>query len=755
MTVQEWLGKDNKLGIDIWKKKYQYNNESFDEWLDRVSGNNESVKKLIIEKKFLFGGRILSNRGLEKDGKKVTLSNCYVMSPPEDNIESIFDCAKKLARTYSYGGGCGVDISKLAPRGAKVNNTAKETSGSVSFMDLYSLVTELIGQNGRRGALMLSIDCNHPDLEEFIDVKTDLNRVTKANISVKITDKFMEAVKNKEHFELEFIRKETGESIKKTVDAYKIFKKLCRNNWDYAEPGMLFWDRVERWNLLSKDDEFKYSGVNPCAEEPLPAGGSCLLGSINLSEFVDRNNKFNFVSFMNAVEMAIIALNEVLDEGLPLHPLREQQESVRNWRQIGLGIMGLADMLIKMKIRYGSPESIEICNQIGYTMANTAISASAELAYGKGAYPKYKLCVTKSKFFLKNTSENTKDKVRICGLRNSQLLTTAPTGTLSSMLGISGGIEPIYANYYERKTESLHGHDEYYKVYTPIVKEYIESHNLKDDKELPDYFVTAQTLDYKERIDMQAVWQNHIDASISSTINVPNDFTVKQVEDLYMTAWEKGLKGVTIYRDGCKRAGILSTKENNTSNESAISSDANISRGTIIKADDNCVGKKRTLITGCGTLHCEAFFDPDTGDLLETYLSKGSLGGCNQFMIGLSRLISLSARGGIDIYSIIDQLKSSGTCPSYAVRRATKHDTSLGSSCPVAVGNALLDMYKEMQSEIGEENEETTKSAHKNKTNKNMPEVKVKAMPCPECGSPLVFEGGCNTCKNCGWSKCD
>lgn len=760
MTVQEWLGEDNKLGIDIWEKKYRYNNESFDEWLDRVSGGNNDVKQLIIEKKFLFGGRILSNRGLEKDGQKATLSNCYVMSPPEDSIESIFDCAKKLARTYSYGGGCGIDISKLAPRGAKVNNTAKETSGSISFMDLYSLVTELIGQNGRRGALMLSINCDHPDLEEFIDVKTDLNRVTKANISVKITDKFMEAVKNKEHFELEFTRKETGESIKKTVDAYKIFKKLCRNNWDYAEPGMLFWNRIERWNLLSKDDEFKYSGVNPCAEEPLPAGGSCLLGSINLAEFVNSNNEFNFVSFKETVKTAIIALNEVLDEGLPLHPLREQQETVKDWRQIGLGIMGLADMLIKMKIRYGSSESIEICNQIGYTMANTAISISAELAYEKGAYPKCKPCVMRSDFFLKNTSEYTRDKVRAYGLCNSQLLTTAPTGTISSMLGISGGIEPIYANYYERKTESLHGHDEYYKVYTPIVKEYMKSHNLKDESELPDYFVTAQTLKYRERIDMQAVWQKHIDASISSTINVPNDFTVEQVEDLYMTAWEKGLKGVTIYRDGCKRAGILSTSDNETvvSYENMTNEIRNIPRGIIIKADDNCVGKKRSLITGCGTLHCEAFFDPDTGNLLETYLSKGSSGGCNQFMIGLSRLISLAARGGVDIYSIVDQLKSSGTCPSYAVRRATQHDTSLGSSCPVAVGNALMDMYDEIQEELGLNNEEYEKKENnlKKELDKKVDlSTERNVGYCPECGSAsLAPQEGCFTCQSCGWTKC-
>lgn len=268
MTVQEWLGSDNQLGIDIWEKKYQRNGESFEEWLDRVSGGNDDVKQLIREKKFLFGGRILSNRGAYKDGEKVTYSNCYVIEPPEDSIESIFDCAKKLARTFSYGGGCGIDIGKLSPRGARVNNTAKETSGSVSFMDLYSLVTGLIGQNGRRGALMISIPCDHPDIEEFIECKSDLNRVTKANISIRITDDFMKAVQNDEDWYLSFVREETGENIYKKVKAKDLYHKFCEMNWDYAEPGMLFWDRIKNWNLLSEDDGFEYAGVNPCAEEP-------------------------------------------------------------------------------------------------------------------------------------------------------------------------------------------------------------------------------------------------------------------------------------------------------------------------------------------------------------------------------------------------------------------------------------------------------------------------------------------------------
>ena len=454
-------------------------------------------------------------------------------------------------------------------------------------------------------------------------------------------------------------------------------------------------------------------------------------------------------------------MNKVLDEGLPLHPLQEQKDSVRDWRQIGLGIMGLADMLIKMEIRYGSKEAIEICDKIGFHMANTAISTSAKLANQNGTYPKYKPCVMDSLYFNENTSSESKKEVEEYGLNNSQLLTIAPTGSLSTMLGVSGGIEPIYANYYERKTESLHGHDEYYKVYTPIVKKYMEEHNIKDDSELPDFFVTAQTLDYKERIEMQGIWQDHIDASISSTVNVPNDFSVEDVEDLYMMAWERGLKGITIFRDGCKRVGILSTSDNDTTNNDetdlSLKNSNDLPRGYIIKTDDNCIGKKRTLVTGCGTLHCEAFFDPLNGDLLETYFSKGSSGGCNSFMIGLSRMISLSCRGGIDIYSIVDQLKSSGTCPSYAVRRATKHDTSKGSCCPVAIGNALIEMYDELQMELGlrDENEEidieivTSKNPDINTNN-------ISQKPkCPQCGEELIFEGGCNICKSCGWSRCD
>lgn len=757
MSVESWLGENNTLGIDIWHNKYQQNNESFDEWLDRISNKNNKLRKLILEKKFLFGGRILSNRGMQKEGMKTTYSNCYVITPPEDNIESIFKCASNLARTFSYGGGCGIDISKLAPKGAVVRNSAKHTSGAVTFMDLYSMVTELIGQNGRRGALMISLECTHPDLLDFIDIKNDLDRVTKANISLKITTEFMEAVKEKKKFKLKFKREETGESITKTVDAYEVFKHICENNWNMAEPGILFWDRITTYNLVSEDKDFTFAGTNPCAEEPLPAGGSCLLGSLNISAFVREDKTFDEKAFTDAVRIAVRALNECLDEGLPLHPLQEQRDSVSDWRQIGLGVMGVADAFIKMGIRYGSAESRYTSDFIGMLLAQTALSESCNIAKEIGTYPKYnEKAVLASEYLVSVSTAELCKEIKKYGLRNSQILTCAPTGTISTMLGISGGMEPIFANYYTRKTESLKGHDEYYKVYTPIVKQYMDANGLTDDSQLPDYFITSQEIPYKERIGVQAAWQEYIDSSISSTINLPESATVEDIMDLYMYAYEKGLKGVTVYRDNCKRTGILTTKTEEEPKE-----ESNPKRGQVIKVNNNAIGKETHLTTGCGSLHCAAYFDPETGMLVESYLSKGSTGGCQSNLAAISRLISLAARAGVSVYDIADQLDSCMTCPSYAVRRATKKDTSPGSCCPVAIGKALVNMYEDFNKGLvdrkttpsivkQEVNEVATKESFEDTTEQE----RIDNGICPECGSALNHIGGCIQCEECGWSKC-
>lgn len=771
----KWLN-ENQLSYDIWEKKYRYNGESFDEWLDRVSGGNNDYKQLILEKKFLPAGRILSNRGLSKDGFKVTYSNCYVQTPPNDSIESIFDCAKEIARTFSYGGGVGIDISKLAPKGAKVNNTARETSGAVSFMDLYSMVTGLIGQNGRRGALMISLDCHHPDLEEFIDIKTDLNRVTKANISIKITDDFMEAVKNNANFKLSFVREETGEEIVKVVNAKEIFHKICTANWDYAEPGMLFWDNISKYNLLSNNNEFEYAGVNPCAEEPLPAGGSCLLGSINLSEFVINpftdDALIDYDKLNDTVSLSVRFLNEILDEGLSLHPLDIQRETVANWRQIGLGIMGAADMLIKLGIPYGSQKAIDVCNTLGKFIANKAIETSSILAEEEGVYPKYNSSVLDTTFFKENTNYKTEALVRQNGLRNSQILTIAPTGTLSTMLCCSGGVEPIFANSYTRKTESLMGKDQYYKVYTPIVEEYMTSNNIDSEEDLPDYFVTAGDIKPIDRIKMQEAFQKHIDASISSTINLPYETTVEEVEDIYMKAWQHNLKGITIYRAGCAREGVLVSDDKYIDNDKKIETSPQkchsineiqgLPRGYVVDVSDDLIGYKRKLNTGCGSIHMEVYSDEITGEPQETFINIGSSGGCERNYQFISRLISTALRGGVPIESIIDQAMSIRPCTAYINRTKSKHDTSPGTSCPSAIGYALKDLHEKMHDRYFPECEECVMDCEDDieyetfelKAN-NQTVITTTIAKCPECGEPLIFEGGCNTCKACGYSKCD
>lgn len=716
MELQDW--KLSELGEDIWKKKYQRNGESFEDWLERVSGGDTQVAQLIVDKKFLFGGRILSNRGITDRG--VTYSNCYVIEPPHDSIEGIYEAAMKLARTFSYGGGCGVDISTLRPKGAEVHNAALTTSGAVSFMDVLEQTARVIGQNGRRGALMISMDSSHPDIHDFIDAKLD-NKLEKCNISVRMSDDDME---NKPD----------------------ILDHIALNNYDWAEPGILYWDTIKRYNLLDEFANFEYAGVNPCAEEPLPAGGSCLLGALNLSEFVENpftdKAAFNIPEFKSAVKITIRALNDVLDEGLELHPLEEQRNSVRDWRQIGLGIMGFADMLLKMSCQYDSARALDIIDMVGKTLVNTGLEESALLAMDTEPFPECDLRLILASTFitvLRNSNvieDNTIDLIKRYGLRNSQLFTIAPTGSISTMLGVSGGVEPIFATHYTRKTQSLHGEDAYYNVYTPIIQKMIDTGVISEEN--VSTIATAQNIDPFDRVTIQAQWQRFIDASISSTVNVTNDTTVETIRDLYQAAWEDGCKGLTIYRAGCKKEGVLVV---DTPKEQTMEDTIHIPiTDTSI---DNCVAYGTQLTTGCGSLWMSVYFHKKTGQLCHIFLDKGSTGGCNSFMIGLSRMISYAGKLGGTVEGICDQLNSVPACPSYTVRNAVKGDTSSGKCCPSAIGRALMELKRRYIADHEELYKEELK-----------PE-EVKVSNCPECGAKLNFTGGCNSCPECGYTKCD
>ena len=730
MTEKEWLN-DNQLSLDIWHKKYQVNNESFEEWLDRISGGNSHVRQLIKNKKFLFGGRILASRGVTD--RRVTYSNCYVITPPNDNIESIFETGRKLARTYSYGGGCGIDISNLRPKDAIVHNAAKSTSGAVSFMDFYSYITGLIGQSGRRGALMISIDCKHPDIEEFINLKTKQGVCEKANISIRVSDEFMEAAIQDRDWVTEFTSRETG-TITKTFKARDLLKLLAKRNWEWAEPGLLYWDRISQYNMLNNDGNFAYAGVNPCAEEPLPAGGSCLLGSINLSEFVlnpftDKAN-IDWNSLEEVVSIAVLGLNEVLNEGMVLHPLNEQRESVRNWRQIGLGTMGLADMLIKLGVTYGSVDALKITESVYETIATTAVEASLELAKITGCYPMCNKEKIANSSFIKalHLPEKVIEDIKTYGLHNSQLLTCAPTGSIATMLQVSTGVEPNFALKYIRKTQSLNGKDTYYEVFAKIVDDYIA---INGDKVIPSYFVESKDIKPIDRIKMQAVLQKYTDASISSTVNLPNEATIDDVYNIYVEAWKSGLKGVTIYRAGCNREGILTVKK-----PDSIPVTGAPKRPTVLPCNIY-----KIKVKGENFIVCVGLYEDKPYEIFVFRLKH------NVELTDTKGEITKAKKGVYNLYS-----------KDLVIANLLNTDISVEEKAATLYSSMLLRHGVNIKYII-----KTAKKVNDNITSFSsaMCRVLAKYIPvevegkCPECGADLIHEGGCTHCSQCSYSKCE
>ncbi len=754
-TIEEWLGTENQLGIDILKNKYTYNNETFPQWIKRVSGGNKDIAKLILEKKFLFGGRTLTNRGTNIKG---SYSNCYSSGFVKDSLDDIMETNSELALTYKAQGGQGLSLTKLRPKGTPVGNGEYTSDGIIPFMKLFNQTTESISQGGsRKGALLMSLDAWHKQIEDFITIKSDLNEINKANLSVEIDDDFMKVVVDDLENNTETIihRKETygKHEIKYDITPIKIFKKLAELSWDNGEPALIFVGTFRNYNIMEFADDYEIEICNPCGEQPLPKYGACNLGSINLSEFVMHPYTdwavFNYDEFESAVKIAITGLDEVLDEGIKLHALKEQQEMAKNYRNVGLGIMGLGSMFFKLGITYGDEISKKLLEDIMKLMFKTAVMQSNKLAKEKGTFPKYSDKVWKSTIIENSFNDTEIKELKKNGLRNCSLLSIAPSGSIGTLLNVTTGCEPAFAIKYQRKTESLHKDtDVYYDIYIQEAKEYMKLNNIK---ELPDYFITSTELNWKDRVEIQAILQKYVDTSISSTVNLPNSSTVEDIMDLYVYAWKLGCKGITVFREGCKRVGILTT-ENKEENQQSIS--PILEWGGIINVNDDVIGKKRKLNTGCGSLHFTAFFDPVDGKLLETYLSKGSSGGCDRYMVGLSRMTSLCARAGVPIETIIDQLNSSGTCPSYAVKTATQHNTSKGNSCPTAIGCALVDMYKDIQDELGLNDEDEKPKDKISKT--NTISSKSTLMECPQCGEKsVIFEIGCQTCKSCGWTKCE
>lgn len=439
----------------------------------------------------------------------------------------------------------------------------------------------------------------------------------------------------------------------------------------------------------------------------------------------------------------------MIDENYKRHPLVEQQKMSYNYRNIGLGIFGYATALMKLGYRYGSDDAVTFTDTVFSLMFKAAVIKSNELAKEYGPFPNYKDCVFDSDIMKRHFSLDEIESMRQYGLRNCSLLSVAPTGSIATMLGESGGCEPEFAIKYTRRTVGMtDGDDRYYDVYCKAAREYTKLH---PGAELPDYFVDSHRILYSDRITTQAVMQEHVDTAISSTVNLPNDATKDEVADLYLKAWKSGLKGITIFRDGCKKIGILTTEPNNQ--QGCAHTKQTITRGEIVEVPDGLTYRKYKLITGCGKLYLFVGIDESTGKIYDFFTNTDGVGGCTVNTQAVSRLMSACVRGGVSIEHIVEQLQKAGTCPSFQYAKGKGKKLSTGKSCASAIANVLSQILRELSGY------HATASNSYDSTQRIMCEGHNQhehASPkCPECGASLVEEGGCNICKSCGYSKCD
>ena len=502
--------------------------------------------------KFLPAGRITAGAGT---GRSVTLFNCFVMGTVPDDMGGIFDGLKEAALTMQQGGGIGYDFSTIRPRGAEVKGVAADASGPLSFMDVWDAMCRTIMSAGsRRGAMMATMRCDHPDIEAFIAVKKDPARLRMFNLSVLVTDPFMAAVKADGPWELMF-----GGKVYQTLQARDLWNKIMRNTYDFAEPGVIFIDRINAANNLNYCETI--AATNPCGEQPLPPYGACLLGSINMPTLITgaftKDAKLDLTALDDLVRIAVRMMDNVVDASR--FPLPQQQAEAQAKRRIGLGVTGLADALLMLGQRYGSVDAARQTGDWMHAIARAAYLASVDLAREKGAFPLFDADKYLSSGNMLQMDDDVRDAIRRHGIRNALLTSIAPTGTISLYAGnVSSGIEPVFAYAYTRKVLQKDGSRTEEEVVDFAVRLWRE---MNGDAELPDYFVNAQTLPPLDHVRMQAAAQKWVDSSISKTINCPEDISFDDFAEVYMAAWDQGCKGCTTYRPNAVTGSVLTVSE--------------------------------------------------------------------------------------------------------------------------------------------------------------------------------------------------
>lgn len=730
MCNEEVLWAKDEVAYNVFRAKYAKDDmESPAMFCQRVASIcDESIRDrvecLLANGAFFFGGRTMYLAG-RKQEINAAGSNCYVVPIEDDTIEAIYEANKHMARIFSKGGGVGTDISILRPRNAKVNNAAKSSTGAVSFLDLFNETGNVISQHGRRGATMVSIDCSHPDIEELLDTKMKGDRLQSMNVSIKFTDEFMTAVDCDKPYTLKFDVKSTGEHIEKTIKAREFFKKFCECQWNWGDPGALFIDEFNDYNMLSGYDNFHILTTNPCAELPLGAWGSCNLGSINLAKFVNmRTGKFCWDSFIDTVHVAVRALNDALDYSYDKQPYEENRKYIRDWRPIGLGVFGYADMLVELGLKYGSEEALEFTRKLFHCLTNEAVKASALLCQDYfNTFGEYDYDKTAASKFFQSLDDDTKECVKEYGLLNGQLISIAPTGSISLLAGrYTGGCEPIYKLYYERTTHKLEEQGKTFRVFSHSIENLLVRNELpmdtsaEDIKKMFPYVIESHDVEPIRRILTQATMQKYVDNSISSTVNLPESATPDDIFAIYDAAWQTGCKGITVFRDNCARGNILGLskkEEKPTILHDSLKPERRGDIGTL-------VGKTYTQVMGDGTkLYITVNWKDDK--LFEIFVNSERH---KDEVDGITRLISLSMRCGVSIDAIIKQLFKLNA-----------------DSVGFAVGMTLNDAY--------------TLDSHEPIIQEVEVEDRPRDMECPECHSKNVkLSGHCWQCDSCGASGC-
>ena len=693
--------------------------------------------------RFLPNSPTLMNAGRELG----QLSACFVL-PVGDSMEEIFEAVKQAALIHKSGGGTGFSFSRLRPRGSVVNSTGGVASGPISFMKVFNTATEAVKQGGtRRGANMGILQVDHPDILDFISCKSDNNEINNFNISVAITEGFMQAVLAGEDYPL--IDPRTKQEVGR-LNAREVYDKIVDAAWRNGEPGIVFIDRLNRDNVVPSQGRIE--STNPCGEQPLLPYESCNLGSINLAQMVkgEKKKEIDWDKLGQTVDTAVHFLDNVID--VNKYPIPEIDRVTKLTRKVGLGVMAFADLLMLLGVPYNSQEGVEIGQQIMGFIQRRAKEQSRRLAETRGAFPLFGESIYKDE----------------TPIRNATVTTIAPTGTLSIIAGVSGGVEPVFAFAFIRNV--MDG-DELIEV-NPLLRRRLEERSLYSDElmkkviaqgslqhieEIPqdikDVFVCAHDVSPQWHIRMQAAFQKHTDNAVSKTVNFPHSATREDVDKVYRLAYELGCKGVTIYRDGSRGSQVLNIGK---VSKEAKSDEAPQAAPSPAQQQNRLEPRPRPAVTmgitekvkiGCGNLYVTVNYDEN--GICEVFTNTGRHGGCPSQSEATARLVSIALRSGIDVQTIIGQLKGI-RCPS-TIRQPGMKVTS----CPDAIARAIEKVMRsqnggQMPSAVQEMERELNQGAQEEEMDHSIAGMRF----CPECGAPVVHEGGCVICRQCGYSKC-